>query len=78
MIMYAGIAIVILGLIASIVRWYNLPAVAEQRRLAQEARFKAQDERRADQAARVASRNEAREKAKAAREAARAARRKRP
>ena len=74
MIMYAVIAIVILGLIASIVRWYNLPAVAEQRRLAQEARYKAQDERRDDQI----KKREAREAARAKRQAERDARRKRP
>jgi hypothetical protein len=75
---YAGIAIVILGLIASIVRWWNLPAVVEQRRLATEARLKAQNERRDDQAAKAKTRNEAREKQRADKEAARQARRKRP
>jgi hypothetical protein len=72
---YAGIAIVILGLIASIVRWWNLPAVVEQRRLATEARLKAQNERRDDNAARVKTRREEQEKRRQEREERR---RKRP
>lgn len=70
---YAIILIIILGLVASIVRWYNLPAVVEQRRLAKEARFKAQDERRSDRAAQAAAKNAARQKRREER-----ARRKRP
>lgn len=68
---YAGIAIVILFLVSSIVRWWNLPKTIEERRLAQESRAKAQDERREDRLKRELSRREAKEKARAARIAAR-------
>lgn len=78
MMTYAIILIIILGLVASIVRWYNLPAVVEQRRLAKEARFKAQDERRSDQAEKAATRRAEKAAKEARRQAQRDARRKRP
>lgn len=68
MMTYAIIGIVILGLVASIVRNYNLPKTLEARKEVIEANAKKADERREDAL-----------KAKAAREAAREARRrKRP
>lgn len=67
MMVYGIGAIVVLGLIAAIVRSWNLPKILEARKEIIDARAKKADERRTD-----------REKAKAAREAARAARRKRP
>jgi hypothetical protein len=68
---YAGIAIAILFLVGSIIKWWNLPKTIEERRLAQESRAKAQDERREDRLKRELSRREAREKARADRLAAR-------
>lgn len=75
---YAGIAIVILFLVGSIIKWWNLPSVIAKRNETIEARAKAQDERREDRLKRELSRREAREKARADREAARQARRNKP
>ena len=70
---YAIILIIILGLVASIIKWWNLPKTIEERRLAQESRAKAQDERRSDRAAQASARQAAREKRREER-----ARRKKP
>lgn len=68
---YAGIAIVILFLVGSIIKWWNLPSVIAKRNETIEARAKARDERRDDVLERQKSRREARDKARAARIAAR-------
>ncbi len=54
---YAGIAIVILFLISSIVRWWNLPSVIAKRNESIEARSKAQNDRREDRLKLIETRN---------------------
>jgi beta-lactam-binding protein with PASTA domain len=50
MIMYAVLAIGVLSALASFFKWFNMPKTLEEKRLAQEAKDKARDEKRDDKA----------------------------
>lgn len=62
MITYAVIAVVILALVGYIIRWWNLPKTIEARRLAQESRARATDERREDRIKKLEARRASRKK----------------
>lgn len=68
---YAIVSIIILGLIAAIVKYWNGPKTSEQERLAAEARYKAQDERRDDITERIATRMDRRDARRKERQEAR-------
>jgi hypothetical protein len=65
---WAGLAVVALLAIGKIVRWWNLPAVAEARAKRAEERQKQLTERAKIKSERVKAAREAKEKAKAERE----------
>lgn len=74
---YGGLALAILIAIGSIIKWWNLPKTIEERRLAAEAKAKAQAEKIAARRAEAEKRRIEAEKRRKERDEARANRRRR-